>query len=114
MARKSFVQDPDTGELVPKDEYIPRHALNPHHLVLGDRHYDGLQATDGVDISTRIKHREYMKQRGLTTVDDYSGEFTRQTEQRARYRQGQPGTGAVRKEDLARAIHQLESGRRER
>jgi hypothetical protein len=112
MPRKSFVQDPDTGELVPKDQYVPKHHLNPHHLVMGDRHYDGLAATDGTDISTRTKHREYMKKHGLTTMDDFQGQWKREAERRARYFQGQPGTGAVKRDDVARAIAQLESRRR--
>lgn len=114
MARKSFVQDPDTGELVPKEEYVPKAHLNSHNLVIGDLHYDGLQATDGTNISTRTKHREYMKMKGLTTLDDYTGHFAREAERRARYFQGEKGTGAVRKDDIARAIHALENRRRER
>lgn len=110
MARKSFVQDPETGELVPKDEYIPRHHLNPHHLVLGDRHYDGLAATDGTDISTRTKHREYMRIHGLTTADDFKETWDRRMQEKAEYYQGKRGT--IKKEDIARAIHQLESVRK--
>lgn len=109
MPRKSWIQDPDTGELIPKDEYVPKHALRPHFMVIGDLHYDGLQATDGTDISTRAKHREYMKRHNLTTMDDFQGQWKKQAEQRARYFRGEPGTGAVRREDIARAIHDLES-----
>lgn len=112
MSRRTFVQDPETGELIPKEDYIPRHHLNPHHLVMGDRHYDGLQATDGTDISTRTKHREYMKAHGLATMDDFQQTWKREAERRARYFQGQPGTGAVSRDDVARAIHQLESRQR--
>jgi putative FmdB family regulatory protein len=43
------------------------------NALAGDRHYDGLRAPDGTDISTRTKHREYMKSRGLTTADDFKG-----------------------------------------
>lgn len=110
--RTSYVQDPETGELVPKDQYVPRYHLNPHHLVMGDRHYDGLQASDGADISTRTKHREYMKANNLTTMDDFKGQWAQQAENRAKYYQGQSGTGAVSRDDVARAIHQLESRRR--
>ena len=105
--RKSYVQDPDTGELIPKGEYVSKHHLNPHHLVMGDRHYDGLRATDGADISTRAKHRAYMKANNLTTLDDYQGKWKTEREKRDAYFTEGKG-GATRKEDVARAIAQLE------
>jgi hypothetical protein len=111
MPRKSWVQDPDTGELVPKDEYVSHRELNPHHLVMGDRHYDGLRATDGTDISSRAKHRAYMKANNLTTMDDYQGKFQAEAKRRAEYFK-EAKHGATRREDVARAIAQLESGRR--
>lgn len=112
MARQQFVQDPDTGELVPKDEYVPKHHLNAHNLIIGDRHYDGLQATDGTDISTRAKHRAYMKANNLATLDDFQGKFNAEAKRRAEYLQTGKG-GATRREDVARAIHDLERrGRR--
>lgn len=113
MARTTYVQDPDTGELVLKAEYVPKHhrELNPHHLIMGDRHYDGLQATDGTDISTRAKHRAYMKANNLTTMDDYTETWAREAKKRDEYFKSGKG-GAVSREDVARAIHQLESGRR--
>jgi hypothetical protein len=39
----------------------------------------------GTNISTRTKHREYMKRHGLTTVDDYSTEFQRRADERRRF-----------------------------
>ena len=39
----------------------------------GDRHYDGLQASDGTPIDTRSKHRDYMKSKGLTMAEDFKG-----------------------------------------
>lgn len=109
MARKRYIQDPDTGELIPAEQYVPKYELNPHNLIIGDRHYDGLQATDGTDISTRTKHREYMKKNGLTIADDFKGEWSRAAKERADYYQGKRGT--ITKNDIALAIHQLESRR---
>jgi hypothetical protein len=85
------------------DDYVPHRSVE----VIGDRHYDGLRATDGADISTRAKHREYMKQHGLTTMDDYKNEWAKAAEKRAEYFTGK--SGSVNREDVARAIHQLES-----
>ena len=73
-----------------------------------DRHYDGLASTDGVAIDSRSKHREYMRSRGLTTADDFRNEWDRAAQRRADYFQGKSGTGAVGRNDIARAIHQLE------
>ncbi len=47
------------------------------NALAGDRHYDGLQASDGTPIDTRTKHREYMKRNGLTIADDYKGEWAK-------------------------------------
>ena len=105
--RTSYVQDPDTGELVPKNEYVPKHSLAKHHLIIGDRHYDGLKATDGTDISTRAKHRAYQKAHGYAMMDDFQGTFDKAREKRDAYFTEGKG-GATRKEDVARAIAQLE------
>jgi hypothetical protein len=48
----------------------------------GDRHYDGLRAPDGTDISSRTKHREYMAKHGLTTADDFRSQWAAQSKQR--------------------------------
>jgi hypothetical protein len=111
--RRQYVQDPDTGELIPKERYVPKRELNPHYLVIGDRHYDGLQATDGTDISTRTKHREYMKANNLTLMDDFKGTWQKSREQRDAYFKEGKG-GATRREDVARAIATLERMRNHR
>ena len=69
----------------------------------GDRHYIGAQAPDGADISSRTKHREYMARTGLTTADDFSGQWAKQRAARDDfYTTG--GDHRARREDLARAI----------
>ena len=80
------------------------HALvNP---LAGDRHYDGMQAPDGSDISSRTKHREYMKRNNLTTVDDFKGTWAAAEKQRDQYRTGKGG-GAITRDDIARTWHQM-------
>lgn len=72
----------------------------------GDRSYDGLKAPDGTDISTRTKHREYMKATGLTTADDFKDTWAQAKVQRERfYTEG----GSFSKRDIERAIHQLQN-----
>lgn len=99
-----------------------------NNRLAGDRHYDGLTATDGTDISTRSKHRAYMKANNLAMADDYKEAWAKAQEQRDAYRQGKAG-GAVTRElieavardypgstvtrnDIARAIEQYEASRR--
>jgi hypothetical protein len=75
-------------------------TLNP---LAGDRSYAGLRAPDGSDISTRSKHREYMRRNGLTTADDFTETWKRAEAERDRYRTGQGG-GAVTRDDIARVF----------
>lgn len=58
------------------------------NALAGDRHYDGLTASDGTDISSRTKHREYMKANGLTDAGDFAGTWKKQEKERTRLRQG--------------------------
>jgi putative FmdB family regulatory protein len=75
-------------------------SLAIHNPLAGDRGYDGLRTPEGVDVSTRSKHRAYMKENGLTTADDYAGEWKRAAEQRAEALAGEDPT---RRADIARA-----------
>jgi len=83
-------------------------ARNHLGSLWGDRHYDGLQATDGADISTRKKHREYMRRTGYTTADDFTNTWAAAEKQRDHYRQH---GGSVRKQDIRDVILQLQNKR---
>lgn len=52
--------------------------------------------------NSRASHREYMRQRGLTTVDDYRIEFQRKAQERERFYRSAPDPS--RAHDLARAL----------
>lgn len=75
-----------------------------HNAIASERHYDGLQATDGTPIDTRAKHRQYMKDRNLTTIDDFSSTWKRAAEERAQRMQGADTTRAL---DVADAVTRL-------
>lgn len=79
-------------------------ALAIHNPLAGDRGYDGMRTSDGVDISTRTKHRAYMKERGITTADDYRNEWKTAAQQRAA---DLAGDDPSRREDIARAAAKL-------
>lgn len=111
MARRTFRYNKELGEMV---EIIPGQDFESSQrndgLLWGDRHYEGMQATDGSDISSRSKHREYMKQHNLTTVDDFKNTWADNAKKREAYFTKGEG-GATRKEDVARAISELERRR---
>lgn len=80
----------------PKTKRTPWHCEAPMERMLtvngsnsaianalaGDRHYEGLAASDGTLINSRSKHREYMKRNGLTIADDYKGEWKNAAKER--------------------------------
>ena len=91
MARRRFIQmkEPPYELIEVTDDYQPEVRADSGAL-WGDRSYDGMRAPDGTDISSRTKHREYMKAK----------------ESRERYyQQG----GSFKRADIERAIHQLQN-----
>lgn len=105
MTRRRYRQDPETLKLVEvtDDDYMP--SKRGDSALWNDRHYENLSTTDGVDISSRSKHRSYMRQHGLCTHDDFKGEFAKQERAREAYRKGE--RPSITKADIQRAIHQL-------
>ncbi len=83
-------------------EVAPGMAL--HNAIASERHYDGLRAQDGTAIDTRAKHRQYMKDRNLTTIDDYASTWKKAAEQRAQRMEGADTSRAL---DVADAITRL-------
>lgn len=70
----------------------------------GDRHYDGLRATDGTPIDSRSKHREYMRRHGLTTTDDYTDTWKRAEKERNKFRKAEHQDRELR-ETIAREFY---------
>jgi hypothetical protein len=75
--------------------------------------YGRVTATDGTDLSTRRRHREYMRANNLTIADDFKGEWERAAKERADYLQGKGDRKAIR-EAVGRAHYEVTSGRRNR
>jgi len=99
MTRRRWVQV--DGELIEVDPHTYEPTMRASNAMWGDRHYDGQRTQDGVDISTRTKHREYMRSRGLAMADDYRQTWARAAEQRERWYTH--GADASRREDVVRA-----------
>jgi hypothetical protein len=108
--RRRYIQmrEPPYDFIEVTDDYTPAPRTVTDSALWNDRSYDGLTATDGTPINSRTKHREYMKANGLTTCDDFKDSWSKARQQRDAYFTGQSGAGAVRREDVARAIAQLE------
>ena len=111
--KKRFIQmrEPPYDFVEVTDDYTPAPRTITDAALWNDRGYDGLRATDGADISSRTKHREYMKANGLTTMDDFEGSWAKSRQQREAYYTGQKGSGSISREDIARTIAKLEQRR---
>lgn len=71
------------------------------NALAGDRHYDGLRAPDGSDISTRSKHRQYMREKGVTMATDYVETWNKAAKERQQIRAGADPT---LKKDVREAV----------
>lgn len=112
MSRRRWIYiDGEAVEITPGTVIADRASTQSHDgLLWNDRSYDGMRAPDGADISSRTKHREYMRRHGLTTADDFNGQWQREEKRREAYRTEGKG-GAVTREHVARAIHELSKRR---
>lgn len=82
----------------PKTKRTPWHCNKPMERMLtvngsnaainnalaGDRMYDGLVATDGTLINSRTKYRQYMKEKGVTHVSDFTNEWANAEKERVK------------------------------
>jgi hypothetical protein len=110
MARHRYIQLKDGTLVEVSTNYVPE--TSPDSGILwGDRHYDGLRTAEGVDISTRTKHREYMRAKGVTHSSDFKEEWTSARKQRDDFFTT-GGDHKARREAVARALHEAVNGRR--
>lgn len=110
MTRKRYVQrrEPPYDLIEITDDYTPP-GRNDAGVLWGDRHYDGLKATDGTDISSRTKHREYMKANNLTMAEDFTNTWAQAQQAREQYYER---GGSFSKADIARAMEMVSQRRR--
>lgn len=106
MTRKRYRQMPDLSLVeITDDDYMP--STKGDASLWNDRHYDGLKTTDGHDISSRSKHRQYAKHTGLVDFDDYKETFAKRQAERDAYHSGK--RGSISRHDIDYAIHQLKN-----
>lgn len=72
---------------------------------------DGLATTDGVDISSKRKRREYMRSAGVTDMSDFSESWSKAAKERESYAKGEQVRKSMR-EAIGRAEYQLSKGRK--
>lgn len=75
--------------------------------------YGHITATDGTDLSTKRRHREYMHEHNLTIANDFSGTWDKAAKEMKSAQT--PGSGydsRARRDDLGRAMHALRNRRR--
>lgn len=101
MTRRRWVQI--DGQLIEVDPNTYEPTLRAANALWGDRHYDGQRTQEGVDISTRTKHREYMRRNGLAHADDYRETWRKAEAQRADFMTR--GTDPTRRSDVERALY---------
>jgi hypothetical protein len=114
-----WVQDPSTGKLIPAESYTgPATEEARNAPVMVDRFYENTSVpvyengqVKQVDIGSRKRHREYMRQRGLTTADDYDrpgGEWERAAKEREQRAQGIFPDARERRMELGRIAYEVE------
>jgi hypothetical protein len=72
--------------------------------------YGDLRATDGTDISSRTKQRNYMKANGLAMSEDFKEHWKQAEKQREAVLSGEAGS-KERREAIGRALHAARNGR---
>lgn len=88
-------------ELVPVDQEWKPEARKV--ALVSESVYDGLRATDGADISTKKKHRDYMKANDLALRSDYKETWAKAAKERA---EGSPEFNQHRRECIERAWYE--------
>jgi hypothetical protein len=70
-------------------------------------------STDGVDISTKRRHHEYMRRNNLTVAEDFKGTWEKAAKEREAFLKGE--SQAVRRdarEDVGRALYEARRKRK--
>ena len=108
MTRRRWVYrpNPETEQVEAvevSEDYAPADVRAP---VFTDRYMEGVQATDGTDISSRSRRNEWMKRNNLVDVDDCKGLWAKAAKERQAIAEGRHDT-AARREAVGRAVYEL-------
>ncbi len=112
--RRRYVYRPDENgdiravEIDRDDDLAPKSTGD-----LGKFEYDTARTVDGVDISSRTKLNRHLKATGTCLMHELKGDYEKAEKHRQAVREGRHDT-AQRREDVGRAIYQLEQRQRGR
>lgn len=120
--RGRWVYDQD-GTAIPADQYVPpNQTYSVGDGIASGRFYENtsIPVSDPrtgkvtqVDIGSRRKHREHMRQNGLTTVDDFKDTWAKAEKERADRQAGKFPDARERREEIGRIAYEVEKrGRR--
>lgn len=113
MSRRRFVyREVEPGKVESfevTDDWRPTNADTGHKSE--EEVFGKLQHSDGTDLSTRKRHREFMKSRGLTLSDDYKDHWAKAEQRRADLFSGKGSDKGVR-QSLEKAVYQLTEGKK--
>ena len=102
MTRRRWIYPPNGEPVEVSEDYV----LSPRNVdgsvLWNDRAY---QDMGDHRFSSRSQHRQYMKERGLTTTDDFLGNYWKDKE--AKRIEQMSGVDPSRKQDIVQAIHKL-------
>jgi hypothetical protein len=74
-----------------------------HANIMVDRFYEGTKGPEGEDLGSRRKHRAFMREKGLTTMDDYKQTWAKSEQERRELREQNRLPSKTRREVLERA-----------
>ena len=104
--KRRYVYDERLKQLV---EITEDWQSTPRTQLMTGSCYDDARTVDGADISSRRKRSEYMRRNSLADADDFKGEWSKA--ERARTDVRTAASDLRRREDVERAIYQLEQRR---
>ena len=105
--RGRWVYDEKLQKLVPADEYQRPAPEARNAPIMAGRFYENTAATDGTDIGSRRKHREYMRQNNLTTADDFKITWAEQAKRREAIKEGRLPS-KTRRDAIGRALYEID------
>lgn len=109
MARTIYRWDEQQKKLVEVGgDYVP--SSDSRNNIVSDLYMDGVRATDGTDIGSRRKRKEYMKARGLVDTDDCKGIWEKARKERDDFYSGNWDTEA-RRRDIVESMRELKHRR---
>lgn len=76
-------------------------------MIMRDASWGNLFTPDGVDISSRNKHRDYMKKHNLVPADDFKETWAKAREERDKHFTDGSDDKKARREAVAKATHQI-------